>query len=154
MTDAEIILVFDAYKVRNHAVEISDYGNIHVVFTKTAQTADAYIEKFTHDNRSRYDITVVTSDGLEQINIRGQGARLISSHEFENLVREVNEEIRSILTENRRSIPVNKIDLSALKNTDSEHSGKNGTSNPKQETEGSHSYHDNSAATEEGPDNS
>lgn len=154
MTDAEIILVFDAYKVRNHAVEISDYGNIHVVFTKTAQTADAYIEKFTHDNRSRYDITVVTSDGLEQIIIRGQGARLISSHEFENLVREVNEEIRSILTENRRSIPVNKIDLSALKNADSGRSGKNETSNPKQETEGSHSYHDNSAATEKGPDNS
>lgn len=114
MTDAEIILVFDAYRVRNHAVEISDYGNIHVVFTKTAQTADAYIEKFTHDNRSRYDITVVTSDGLEQIIIRGQGARLISSREFENRIREVNEQIRSILAENERSIPRSKMDLSVL----------------------------------------
>ena len=116
MTDAEIIVVFDAYRVKNHPVEITDYGNIHVVFTKTAQTADAYIEKFTHDNRSKYDISVVTSDGLEQIIIQGQGARLISSHEFEDRVRETNEKIRRILKENERSIPSRKMDFSVLQN--------------------------------------
>lgn len=114
MTDAEIIVVFDAYRVRNHNTEISDYGNIHVVFTKTAQTADSYIEKFTHDNRSRYDITVVTSDALEQIIIRGQGASLMSSREFEIRVREVNEQIRKMLEENQKSMPSSKIDLSPL----------------------------------------
>ncbi len=114
MTDAEIIIVYDAYRVRNHPVEISDYGNIHVVFTKTAQTADTYIEKFTHDNRGKYDISVVTSDGLEQIIIQGQGAHLISSHEFEERVREINERIRRILEENQRSIPASRMDFSVL----------------------------------------
>lgn len=115
MTDAEIIIVYDAYRVRNHPAEISDYGNIHVVFTKTAQTADAYIEKFTHDNRTKYDISVVTSDGLEQIIIQGQGARLISSHEFEFRVREINERIREILAENQRSMPSNKLQFPTMK---------------------------------------
>ena len=118
MTDAEIIIVYDAYRVRNHPVEISDYGNIHVVFTKTAQTADAYIEKFTHDNRAKYDISVVTSDGLEQIIIQGQGAQLISSHEFENRVREMNERIRKILEENQRSMPKNRMQIPPLNPVD------------------------------------
>lgn len=82
MTDYEIIAVFDAYKVKNHAVTAEDYLNIHQVFTAEAQTADAYIEKFTHEHGKKYDITVVTSDYLEQIIIRGAGARLISSREF------------------------------------------------------------------------
>ena len=116
MTDAEIIIVYDAYRVRNHPAEVSDYGNIHIVFTGTAQTADSYIEKFTHDNRTKYDISVVTSDGLEQIIIQGQGAHLISSHEFEVRVREINEKIRQILEENQRTLPANRMDLSALKN--------------------------------------
>ena len=82
MTDYEVIAVFDAYKVKGHAVSVEDYQNIHQVFTAEAQTADAYIEKFTHEHGKKYDITVVTSDGLEQVIIRGAGARLISSREF------------------------------------------------------------------------
>ncbi len=82
MTDYEIIAVFDAYRVKGHEVEVSDYLNIHQVFTREAQTADAYIEKFTHEHGRKYDITVVTSDGLEQLIIRGAGAHLISSREF------------------------------------------------------------------------
>lgn len=82
MTDYEVIAVFDAYKVKGHEVSASDYLNIHQVFTAEAQTADAYIERFTHEHGKKYDITVVTSDYLEQIIIRGAGARLISSREF------------------------------------------------------------------------
>ncbi|MBQ3793830.1 MAG: TetM/TetW/TetO/TetS family tetracycline resistance ribosomal protection protein [Lachnospiraceae bacterium] len=82
MTDYEVIAVFDAYRVKGHKAEASDYLNIHQVFTAEAQTADAYIEKFTHEQGKKYDITVVTSDGLEQVIIRGTGARLISSREF------------------------------------------------------------------------
>ena len=82
MTDYEIIAVFDAYRVKGHEVEASDYLNIHQVFTKEAQTADSYIQKFTHDYGKSYDITVVTSDGMEQLIIRGAGAHLISSREF------------------------------------------------------------------------
>ena len=82
MTDYEVIAVFDAYRVKGHKAEASDYLNIHQVFTAEAQTADAYIEKFTHEQGKKYDITVVTSDGMEQVIIRGTGARLISSREF------------------------------------------------------------------------
>ncbi|MCM1307708.1 MAG: TetM/TetW/TetO/TetS family tetracycline resistance ribosomal protection protein [Butyrivibrio sp.] len=86
--DAELIVVFDAYRVKGHDTEFLDYHNIHVVYTREAQTADSYIERFAHENGARYDITVVTSDGLEQIIIRGEGCALISSREFENTVRE------------------------------------------------------------------
>ena len=82
MTDYNVIAVFDAYKVKGHEVTSTDYLNIHQVFTAEAQTADAYIERFTHEHGKKYDITVVTSDGLEQVIIRGAGAKLISSREF------------------------------------------------------------------------
>lgn len=78
----ELIVVFDAYRVKGHDTEISDYRNIHVVFTKEAETADQYIEKFAHQNGRKYNVTVATSDGLEQIIIRGQGCNLISSREL------------------------------------------------------------------------
>ena len=79
----ELIVVFDAYRVAGHPTEISDYHNIHVVFTKEAETADQFIEKFAHENGRRYCVTVATSDGLEQIIIRGAGCELISSRELE-----------------------------------------------------------------------
>ena len=77
-----LIVVFDAYRVKGHATEILDYHNIHVVYTKEAETADQYIEKFAHENARRYDVSVATSDGLEQIIIRGQGRRLVSAREL------------------------------------------------------------------------
>jgi len=83
-----LIVVFDAYRVKGHQTEVSDYKNIHVVFTKEAETADQYIEKFAHTHGEKYDITVVTSDGLEQIIIRGEGCKLISSREFEKIIKE------------------------------------------------------------------
>ncbi len=84
----ELIVVFDAYRVAGHQTEILDYHNIHVVYTKEAETADAYIEKFAHENGAKYRVTVATSDGLEQIIIRGAGCSLISAREFEEEVRE------------------------------------------------------------------
>ena len=93
----EVIVVFDAYRVKGHATEYLDYHNIHVVYTKEAETADQYIEKFSHENGRKYDITVATSDGLEQIIIRGQGCRLVSSRELEQQIRRMQEEIRARL---------------------------------------------------------
>lgn len=87
-----VIVVFDAYRVKESQVRTFDYHNIHVVYTKHAETADAYIEKFTHENAGKYDVTVVTSDGLEQIIIRGEGAKLISSREFEEHVAKTHKE--------------------------------------------------------------
>lgn len=83
MRGCHLIAVFDAYRVKGHATEVSDYHNIHVVYTKEAETADQYIEKFAHENGEKYDVTVATSDGLEQIIIRGEGCRLMSARELE-----------------------------------------------------------------------
>lgn len=94
-----LIVVFDAYRVKGHRTEISDYHNIHVVYTKEAETADAYIEKFAHENGRKYNVTVATSDGLEQIIITGQGCRLLSAREFEREVEAVNHNIREIMDE-------------------------------------------------------
>lgn len=82
MRQCEVIAVFDAYRVKGHDTEITDYHNIHVVYTKEAETADQYIERFSHENSRKYDVTVATSDGLEQIIIRGQGCRLLSAREL------------------------------------------------------------------------
>lgn len=98
-----LIVVFDAYRVKGHPTEISDYHNIHVVYTKEAETADQFIEKFAHENGRKYDVTVATSDGLEQIIIRGQGCGLISSREFEKEVASVKKGVVSRLQEQKQS---------------------------------------------------
>ena len=77
-----IIVVFDAYRVRGHREEVIDYHNIHMVYTKEAQTADQYIEKFTHDNKRKYNMAVATSDGLQQMIVRGAGCSLLSAREL------------------------------------------------------------------------
>ena len=77
-----IILVFDAYRVPGRREEIIDYNNIHIVYTREAQTADHYIEKFVHDHHKKYRITVATSDAVEQMIIRGKGAALMSAREL------------------------------------------------------------------------
>lgn len=92
----EIIVVFDAYRVHGHYTTKFDYQNIHVVYTKEAETADQYIEKFTIGNSDSKDITIVTSDGLVQLIIRGAGANLMSATELEEEV----EMTEKILMEN------------------------------------------------------
>ena len=78
----QLIAVFDAYRVKGHVTEYFDYHNIHVVYTKEAETADRFIERFAHEHSRDYDVTVATSDGLEQIIIRGQGCGLLSAREL------------------------------------------------------------------------
>lgn len=85
-TGEEVIVVFDAYKVPNKGIDAFDYHNIHVIYTRTAQTADMYIERFAHNHSKKYDITVASSDGMVQIITRGEGCRVISSRELEQIV--------------------------------------------------------------------
>ena len=96
-----LIVVFDAYRVVGHETEVSDYHNIHVVFTKEAETADQYIEKFAHENGKKYNVTVATSDGLEQIIIRGEGCHLISSRELEKEMKAATEHLMASYQENK-----------------------------------------------------
>lgn len=86
-----LIVVFDAYRVEGHVTKIIDYHNIHVVYTKEAETADQYIEKFAHQNGRKYDVTVATSDRLEQIIIRGQGCSLLSANDFLEEIKQTND---------------------------------------------------------------
>ncbi len=92
-----LILVFDAYKVKGNLGQMYDYHNIHVVYTKEAETADQYIEKLAHRMGDKHDVTVATSDGLEQLIIRGQGCKLLSARDFYEEVMRVEEEIRERL---------------------------------------------------------
>lgn len=94
MKDHEIIVVFDAYRVKGHETEVLDYMNIHVVYTKEAETADQYIEKFAHEHGRKYDVTVATSDGMEQIIIRGQGCSLRSARELKEDMEAAKQRIR------------------------------------------------------------
>ncbi|CDG34715.1 TetM/TetW/TetO/TetS family tetracycline resistance ribosomal protection protein [Acetivibrio thermocellus] len=89
-----VIVVFDAYRVEGHKEEIIDYYNIHVVYTREAQTADQYIEKFAYENSKNYDITVATSDGLQQIIVRGEGCALLSARELKAELEAANERIK------------------------------------------------------------
>ena len=77
-----MIVVFDAYRVAGHQVEIFDYHNIHIVFTKEAQTADAYIEQFSHEHAKTDRVVVATSDGLEQVIVRSAGSELMSAQDL------------------------------------------------------------------------
>lgn len=86
-----LIVVFDAYRIEGHPTEIFDYHNIHVVYTKEAETADHYIEKFVHQHANKYNVTVATSDGLEQVIIRGKGCALLSARELRTEIERVNQ---------------------------------------------------------------
>ncbi|MGI6011999.1 MAG: NYN domain-containing protein [Ruminococcus sp.] len=98
-----VILVFDAYRVEGHREEIVKYHNIYVVYTKEAETADQYIEKTVHEIGRKHEVTVATSDRLEQVIIRGEGGRLISARELEEEIKLVEEEIRQEFLEKRHS---------------------------------------------------
>ncbi|MBN7773615.1 translation factor GTPase family protein [Clostridium aminobutyricum] len=90
----QIIVVFDAYRVQGRREELIDYHNLHIVYTKEAQTADQYIEKFAHDNQKKYAITVATSDGLQQLIVRGAGSALLSARELKIEVEAASERLK------------------------------------------------------------
>lgn len=92
--NCHLIVVFDGYKVKDNKGERFQYDDIEVVYTKEGETADAHIEKLTHELARKHKVTVVTSDGLEQIVTMGQGAIRMSSRDFKLEVERVNEHLR------------------------------------------------------------
>ena len=96
----EVIVVFDAYKVKGNHREIEKVNNITVVYTKEAETADMYIEKASLDLAKKHKVRVVTSDALEQVIILGNGALRVSSREFQGEVKSAEENIRTIIENN------------------------------------------------------
>ncbi len=93
----EVILVFDAYKVKGNTGSIEKYHNITIVYTKEAETADMYIEKTTKNLAKNYRVRVATSDNLEQIIILGHGAMRLSARNFKQEVDEIEKAIREII---------------------------------------------------------
>ncbi len=94
----EVILVFDAYKVKGSTIEVEKVNNIHIVYTKEAETADMYIEKVSHRLAKNHKVRVVTSDALEQLIILGNGALRVSSKEFLYEVQQAEKEIKDIIS--------------------------------------------------------
>lgn len=95
----EVILVFDAYKVKGSSREVEKVNNINIVYTKEAETADMYIEKVSHKLAKNNKVRVVTSDALEQLIILGNGALRVSSREFLYEIQQAEEDIRNIISE-------------------------------------------------------
>lgn len=94
-----LILVFDAYRVKGNHREIEKEHGITVVYTKEAETADMYIEKTAHELGKGHRVRVATSDNVEQIIIMGSGAIRVSATEFLAEVNEVEKAIRKVIEE-------------------------------------------------------
>lgn len=95
----ELILVFDAYKVAGGTGSVVKEGNIYVVYTKEAETADQYIEKTSHVLSKNHKVSVATSDGLEQIIILSQGSLRMSARDLYADVNSVTRDIREKIDE-------------------------------------------------------
>ncbi len=100
MRDYRIIVVFDAYRVPGSFREVEEIHGISVVYTKEAETADAYIEKTSKTLVKQYRVRVATSDRLEQIIVFGQGIQRISASEFLAEVKAAEKEMRDFIAEN------------------------------------------------------
>ena len=92
-----VILVFDAYRVKGNPGSVERYHNIHVVYTKEAETADMYIEKTTYEIAREHRVRVATSDALEQMIILGHGAQRISARELRFEIDQAVAEMRRII---------------------------------------------------------
>lgn len=98
----EVIIVFDAYKVKGAVREVEKIGNISVIYTKESETADMYIEKASHDLSKEHRVRVATSDGMEQLIILGNGAFRISAAELYEEVKIADKIIQDYIRENTK----------------------------------------------------
>ncbi len=96
-TGYEIILVFDAYKVKRNHRDVEKYYNISIVYTKESETADTYIECASHELVKNHRVRVATSDGAEQMIILGNGAMRISASELHKRVDDMNKAIHEFM---------------------------------------------------------
>ena len=105
-----VILVFDAYKVKGNPGSVEKRKNIYVVYTREAETADAYIEKATYDLGREHRVRVATSDGLEQLIILGHGALRLSARSFKAEVEQTQGEIAALLgRQNGKNRELNRV---------------------------------------------
>lgn len=93
----EIIVVFDAYKVKGKHRDVEKDFNISVVYTKESETADSYIERVTHELSKKHRVRVATSDGIEQMIILGNGAMRMSASELYKRVKDADKAVNEYI---------------------------------------------------------
>ena len=108
-TGKRVIIVFDAYRVPGNPGTAEKYHNIFVIYTREAQTADAFIEQTTYIARGA-SVRVVTSDRPEQLIVSGHAAMRTSAREFHEEVNKVRGGIAAFLAENNRLRPDRSIE--------------------------------------------
>ncbi len=99
-----VIVVFDAYKVKNNPGSVQHLGGVSVVYTKEAETADMYIERATYDLSKRHHVRVATSDGAEQMIILGNGALRVPAAAFEEEIRQVERAVADYISDYNRGL--------------------------------------------------
>lgn len=99
VSDAHIILVFDAYRVKKNPGSLERYGDVCVVYTKEAETADSYIERVSHELSRKNRVRVATSDGSEQMIILGNGALRVPAAAFHKELTDAEKAIRDCMDE-------------------------------------------------------
>lgn len=117
-TSAEIVLVFDAYKIKGGHRKTERHGNIYVVYTEEAESADTYIEKLSYGMKKRYKVKVATSDYAEQIIALGNNAQPIWASDFRMEIDRVNQEISDWIKKHNIKAELeskNRIELGASK---------------------------------------
>ncbi len=125
--NCEVILVFDAYRVKGNPGNVEKYKNIYVVYTREAETADSYIERTTFLTKGAIRVRVATSDGPEQTIIAGNKALRVSAREFHREVDTVMGSIREFLERNNirpRNNPMEKAIKEAWIKKKAENGGK------------------------------
>ena len=95
----KVLLVFDAYRVPGGKEHVEEKGDLVVIYTKEAETADQYIEKAAHEINKKYRVTVATSDAIEQVIVMGSGAIRLSARDFWLEVERTGDLIREKLSE-------------------------------------------------------
>jgi len=115
-----VIAVFDAYKVKGGLGSVEKYHNIHIVYTKEAETADAYIERATYELGKNHRVKVATSDGPEQLIILGHGALRLSASNFREEVEQVQGQISGVLSKNNQKIKTGNVRAAMEKALDQE----------------------------------
>jgi uncharacterized protein len=75
-TGIRVVVVFDGKG--EQVTETAHPGDLHIFYSRRGQTADAIIERLASKYAARFDLSVATSDYLEQQTVSACGAACIS----------------------------------------------------------------------------
>ncbi len=103
--DCELVLVFDAYRVKGGTGSRFDRHGVHVVFTRENESGDLYIEKLANSIGRNYRVKVATSDALIQLSALRSGILRISAREFGMEVQGVLDQIGDVI---EKTLPKDK----------------------------------------------